>query len=138
MILDESGWFLFLPLTAMAVLAVAIVAFAGTVGNEAGFEDDDGNLVDNTGNTLIDWNTLRTGDLVAISDDDAHARGRQGVQRLHVQGHRGLASHNLRLGLQRRHEAGRSICPDVITAKAPNKDDLKRIYLASTTKPVTS
>jgi hypothetical protein len=49
---------LLLAIGAIAALVVGwqVVAFAGPVGNASGFEDDDGNLVDNTGNSFIDWN----------------------------------------------------------------------------------
>lgn len=52
---------LLLAIGAIAALVVGwqVIAFAGTVGNNSGFEDDDGNLLDNTGNSLIDWNTFK-------------------------------------------------------------------------------
>jgi hypothetical protein len=48
---------LFLPLAAVALLAIAIVAFAGPVGTGAGFEDDDGNLIPQSP-INFDWNNL--------------------------------------------------------------------------------
>jgi hypothetical protein len=120
----------------MAVLAVAIVAFAGTVGNEAGFEDDDGNLVDDTGNTLIDWNTfapvdwLPTPTTTPTREADKVSNGFtfKGIEDWQAT----TSDSGFSGGTKQDDE-----CPDVITAKAPNKDDLKRIYLASTTKTVT-
>jgi Histidine kinase-, DNA gyrase B-, and HSP90-like ATPase len=49
-----------MALGAVAALVIGwqVAAFAGSVLTNSGFEGDDGNLVDNTGNTLIDWNTF--------------------------------------------------------------------------------
>jgi hypothetical protein len=58
---------LLLAIGAIATLVVGwqVIAFAGPVGNASGFEDDDGNLVDdiplfnpNTGAGNIDWNNF--------------------------------------------------------------------------------
>src|SRR5918993_5352128 len=45
------------PLVAIAVLVSAIMAFAGLVGTQAGFEDDDGNLAPQAP-INFDWNSF--------------------------------------------------------------------------------
>jgi hypothetical protein len=126
---------MFLPLAALAVLAVAIVAFAGTVGNNAGFEDDDGNLIDNSGNSLIDWNTFDpvlwqpSPTLTPTREADKTSNGFtfKGIEDWQAT----TSDSGFAGGTKQDDE-----CATVGTAKAPNKDDLKRIYLATTTKDV--
>lgn len=116
---------LLLPLAAVAALLLAFGAGAtGAVGTAAGFEDDDGNLVVESS---FDWNGFApttwegtapyrqsdalvsgwtfTGieDAQATNDDTAFAGGSKQDDN----------------------------CPTINTGKAPNKDDLKRIYLAT-------
>jgi hypothetical protein len=123
---------LFLPLAALAVLAVAIAAFAGPVGTNAGFEDDDGNLAVNS---TFDWNGFSP---VSWQPSPSATPTRQaetvanGFQFQGIEDWEATTSDSGFAGGTKQDDE----CANVITAKAPNKDDLKRIYLASKTVPV--
>jgi hypothetical protein len=139
----RTKWLLSIGVIAALVVGWQIVAFAGTVGTNQGFEDDDGNLIDNNAtnppNTAgIDWNTFKPAvtwlpapaTTPTREADAANASGYQfkGIEDWQVTtDDTGFAG-----GVKQDDE-----CPEVITAKAPNKDDLKRIYLASKTADVT-
>jgi hypothetical protein len=115
----------------LAVGLSALPALAGPVGVAGGFEDDDANLVDDAA-AGIDWNSFspvtwsphpattptRTADKTAL-----------GFKFKGIEDWQATTSDTGFAGGTKQDD----ICPSVITAKAPNKDDLKRIYLASTT-----
>jgi hypothetical protein len=113
-----------LAAVALAVGVSALPALAGPVGNASGFEDDDGNLVVNS---TFDWNgfdpTTWTG-AVPYQESSTTASGWQfkGLSDAQaVTSDTGFAG-GVKQDLN---------CPTVIGSKAPNKDDLKRIYLSS-------
>jgi Prealbumin-like fold domain len=124
-----------LLLAAMAVASVVLIisptasAATGPVGTAAGFEDDDGNLAPDPLGLNFDWNSFapttwtggapnRTSTKVFSGWtfnglEDAQATGTDS----------GFAG-----GTKQDNE-----CPSVVTQKATNKDDLKRVYFANKT-----
>jgi hypothetical protein len=122
-----------LALGAILALVVGwqVMAFAGPVGNASGFEDDDGNLVDDA-TAGIDWNTfsrvtwLPSPKATPTREADKTSNGFKfkGIEDWQAT----TADSGFAGGVKQDQN-----CPSVISAKAPNKDDLKRIYLASTT-----
>jgi hypothetical protein len=120
---------LIVPLVVLAALALALGASAGPVGTASGFEDDDGNLVVNT---TFDWNGFSR---VTWSPSPTTTPTRT-AEKI-VSGWRFLGVEDWQATTADSGFAGGTkqddICPTVISAKAPNKDDLKRIYLSSKT-----
>jgi hypothetical protein len=125
-----------LPFLALAALILAIGASAGTVGINAGFEDDDGNLIDNTGtgiNAGIDWNSF---DPVTWSPTPTTTPTRTADKTsLTPWTFKGLedwdnstADSAFAGGTKQADD-----CAVIITQKADNKADLKRVYVASET-----
>jgi hypothetical protein len=119
---------LLLPLAAIAALVFALAASGGPVSTASGFEGDDGNLaVDSTfdwngfspvtwsgtattakrlaSKTVSGWQFSGSTDAQATTSDDGFAGGTKQDKN----------------------------CASVIGTKAPNKDDLKRIYTAHKT-----
>jgi hypothetical protein len=134
---------LFLPLAALAVLAVAIVAFAGPVGQSAGFEDDDGNLA--PGDVMVpgqpspnfDWNSF---DPVTWSPHPATTPTRQtddkSLNGFQFKGIEDYPNPGASSGTTADTSFNGGVkqdtnCAGVGTGKPPNKDDLTRVYLAS-------
>jgi len=121
-----------LSVAALLAVLVALPASAGPVGTNAGFEDDDGNLVDDA-SAGVDWNNSGGG--TAPNGWTGAAPTRTKTSTFSGWSFRGLedwqattADSGFAGGTKQDDN-----CPSVITAKAPNKDDLKRIYLASKT-----
>jgi hypothetical protein len=117
---------LLVPFTLLAALVLTIGA-SGVVG-ESGFEDDDGNLVLNTAG-LTDWNSFApvtwTGTAPnRISEDLVNGWAFDGIEDAQA-----TTSDNAFAGGTKQDDE----CGSVISAKAPNKDDLKRVYFASKT-----
>jgi hypothetical protein len=113
---------------AFLILVLSVAADAGPIGNAARFEDDDGNLaVDNA--TQMDWNgfapTTWTGtaprrETTAVADGWT-LNGLEDAQKSSSDsGFKGGTKQDLD-------------CAGVIGSSAPNKDDLKRIYIAHKT-----
>lgn len=115
---------------------VGVARSAGSIGTAAGFEDDDGNL---TVESTFDWNGFKAGtppvpplwtgtapNRQATVDPSAATQGWkfQGIEDAQA-----VNSDSAFAGGVKQDDN----CPPVIGAKAPNKDDLKRIYLASKT-----
>ena len=113
-------------LTAILMVSVTGSALAGTIGTAAGFEDDDGNLAPE-GTINFDWNsfapTAWTGTAPYRQSDKVFSgwtfKGIEDAQA--TKNDTAFAG-----GVKQDQD-----CPTVINASAPNKDDLKRIYLAS-------
>jgi hypothetical protein len=123
---------LLLPFAALAALILAIGASA-TVSTDAGFEGADGNLAPNPAGINFDWNSfapttwtgtapLRTATDSAAGWDFTGLEDRQAT----------TADSAFAGGTKQDND-----CATVGTGKAPNKDDLKRYYLANKTDPVT-
>jgi hypothetical protein len=116
-------------LVALVTLVFATAGSAGTVLTNSGFEADDGNLVVNS---TFDWNGF---DPVTWSPHPATtptrtaAKVASGFNFKGIEDWEATTSDSGFAGGTKQDDP----CPSVITAKAPNKDDLKRIYLASST-----
>jgi hypothetical protein len=117
-------------LAVLSTLVFAIAASAGPVGTAGGFEDDDANLVDNAA-AGIDWNTFsRVSWLPANSATPTRQASKvsNGFTFKGIEDWQATTADSGFAGGTKQDDN----CPTVISAKAPNKDDLKRIYLAST------
>jgi hypothetical protein len=129
--------FLFLPLAVIALLVVAIVALAvGPVGTASKFEDDDGNLVDNTplfvpatGAGDIDWNNFDPTTWTGTAPDRTSTKSFQGWAFTGLEDAQATTSDDSFAGGTKQNDN----CATVGTGKADNKADLKRIYMASKT-----
>jgi hypothetical protein len=118
---------------ATLVIGWQIAAFAGPVGLAQGFEDDDANLANDAATAGIDWNTFAPATWsphpantpTRITDDKTVS----GFQFKGIEDWQATTSDSGFAGGTKQDDD----CASVISAKAPNKDDLKRIYLASTT-----
>jgi hypothetical protein len=127
-------FYLLMAVMVCAALAFAVVSLAGTVGTQAGFEDDDANLVVNS---TFDWNgfapvtwtgtapyrvsakttanqtpSSNDGWVFAGFEDDAATTSDTGFAG----------------GVKQDDDCGQNK-----NGKAPNKDDLKRVYIANKT-----
>jgi len=110
-------------------LAVAASASPGPVGAASGFEDDDGNLAVDSPATSFDWNgfapTTWTGTAPdRVSDKTASGWHFGGFEDAQATGTDTAFSGGVKQD---------DNCASLTTAKAANKDDLKRIYLSSKT-----
>jgi hypothetical protein len=116
-----------LALTGLLILAAAgIAAATGPVGTAAGFEDDDGNLiVDST----FDWNSFATATWNGTAPTRTSGTTVSGWTFRGLEDWQATTSDSAFAGGTKQDDA----CPTVITQKADNKADLKRIYLASKT-----
>jgi Prealbumin-like fold domain len=120
---------LFAPLVAIAALVMAMAASGGPIGTASGFEDDDANLIVNS---TFDWNGFSP---VTWSPHPATTPTRtaektvSGWKFLGVEDWQNTTSDSGFAGGTKQDDD----CASVITAKAPNKDDLKRIYLSTKT-----
>jgi hypothetical protein len=123
---------LLLPFVALAALVLAIGASAGPISDAAGFQGDDGNLIDDGAG--VDWNSFDP-----VSWNIGTAPYRQAAKQgdafnfLGIEDDAGTNSDTAFAGGTKQDNN----CATVGTGKAPNKDDLKRIYLASKVDPVT-
>jgi hypothetical protein len=131
---------LLVALAAVAMLlALTLPAIAGPVGTAAGFEDDDGNLA--PGDVIevgqpspnFDWNSFAS---VTWSPHPATTPTRVtdektvgGFKFKGIEDWQNTTADSGFAGGTKQDDE----CANVISAKAPNKDDLKRIYLASKT-----
>jgi hypothetical protein len=116
---------------ALAALALAVNSLGGPVGTASGFEDDDGNLVDDTTtDPPIDWNDFDPTDW-----DIGDAPYRQTAQDPGAGGWKFAGIEDDEVSNDDTAFAGGTKqdneCATVKGAKAPNKDDLKRIYLST-------
>ena len=127
---------LFLPFAVIALLVVAIVAMAGPVGTSSNFEDDDGNLVDNTplfnpathaGN--IDWNNFDPTTWTGTAPNRESTKSFEGWDFTGLEDAQATTSDDAFAGGTKQKDD----CATVGTGKADNKADLKRIYMASKT-----
>jgi hypothetical protein len=111
------------------VLAVVAPAFSGPVGTAAGFEDDDGNLAPAT---ATDWNSFAPTSWQpspSATPTRTTTKTASGWQFVGLEDWEATTSDS-GFGGGTKQDAD---CPSVITQKADNKADLKRIYLASKT-----
>ena len=117
---------LFAPLfVVVAALVLVVAAAAGPVGTAAGFEDDDANLVDNL-TAGIDWNSFAPTTWTGTAPTRQSTKAALGWQFLGIEDWEATTADSGFAGGTKQDDN----CASVITAKAPNKDDLKRAYLA--------
>jgi hypothetical protein len=113
-------------------LVLAIGASAGPVSTAAGFQGDDGNLIDDGAG--IDWNSFDPVQWnIGTAPYRQAAKADLGWDFLGIEDDQGNNSDTAFAGGTKQDNN----CATVQGAKAPNKDDLKRVYLASKIDPVT-
>jgi hypothetical protein len=110
------------------VLSVAIPAFAGPVSNAAGFEGDDGNLIAQTP-INFDWNSFAPTTWTGTAPDRTAAKTVSGWAFTGLEDAQATTSDDAFAGGTKQDNN----CPTVNTGKAPNKDDLERVYVTSKT-----
>jgi len=113
----------------VAVLALAFAVNSFAVSEESGFEDDDGNLAPDAAGLNFDWNSFAPTTWTGTAPNRVSAKtvapwSFDGIEDAQV-----TTSDNAFAGGTKQDEE----CASVITQKAPNKDDLKRVYFASGT-----
>lgn len=127
---------LLLPFLALAALILAIGASAGPVGIAAGFEGDDGNLVDASGSGIdagIDWNTFKPTTWTGTVPYQAAEKSVSGWKFVGIADAQNDGDDTAFAGGTKQDDE----CAAVKAGpKPPNKDDLERIYLASRVKTV--
>ena len=124
-----------LALASVAVLLailMALPAAAGPVGIAAGFEDDDGNLADDVAGIPTDWNDFSAGNWTGTAPSRQSSFTAEGWAFTGLEDWQATTADSGFAGGTKQDNN----CPSVITAKAPNKDDLKRVYLATKTVQV--
>jgi hypothetical protein len=107
------------------VLSMAIPALA-TVSTDAGFEFADGNLVHNT---LMDWNDFAPTTWVGTAPYRTSSKTVAGWTFTGLEDAQATTSDTAFAGGTKQDND----CATVNTGKAPNKDDLKRVYVTSNT-----
>jgi hypothetical protein len=110
------------------VLSVAIPAFAGPVSNQAGFEGDDGNLAP-AAPINFDWNSFAPTSWTGIAPSRTATKTVSGWAFTGLEDAQATTSDSAFAGGTKQDNN----CATVIGAKAPNKDDMKRVYVTSNT-----
>jgi hypothetical protein len=106
--------------------AVSMAAATGSVGTASGFEDDDGNLVVNG---TFDWNGFVTTTWTGTAPYQTSSKTVNGWSFVGLEDQQAKTSDTAFAGGTKQDDA----CATVNTGKAPNKDDLKRVYISSST-----
>lgn len=102
-------------------------AAAGLVGTASGFEDDDGNLIVNS---TIDWNSFAPTTWVGTAPFRTTTKTlASGWALTGLEDAQATTSDSAFAGGTKQDDN----CATVNTGKAPNKDDLKRVYVSSNT-----
>jgi len=125
-----TKWVAGLGAIALAAGLSALPAIAGPVGTASGFEDDDGNL---NVNSTFDWNSFSPVTWTGTSPSRQATKTVSGWQFKGLEDWQATTADSGFAGGTKQDDN----CPSVITAKAPNKDDMKRIYLSSKTVSVS-
>jgi hypothetical protein len=112
----------------LAVILVP-VAIALAVGNESGFEDDDGNLAPNALGLNFDWNSFAPTTWTGTAPNRTSEKVVDGWSFDGIEDAQAVTSDNAFAGGTKQDDE----CATVISAKAPNKDDLKRVYFSTKT-----
>lgn len=110
----------------LGLLGPAGVAVAGPVGTAAGFEDDDANLAPQS---MIDWNSFSPATWTGTVGARTTSKVTSGWAFTGLEDRQATTSDSGFAGGTKQDD----VCPSVGTAKASNKDDLKRVYVASKT-----
>jgi hypothetical protein len=112
----------------LALLGAVLPALAGPVGTAAGFEDDDGNLAPEAP-INFDWNSFAPTTWTGTAPFRTSTTNVSGWAFTGLEDAQATTSDTGFAGGTKQDND----CASVGTAKAPNKDDLKRIYVASNT-----
>jgi hypothetical protein len=124
-------WLGLTAVVAVLFLISTAIALAGTVGTAQGFEDDDANLID--GPTAgIDWNTLQDVSWLPANSTTPTRQADKTASGFAFKGIEDWQATTSDSGFAGGTKQDDN-CATVISAKAPNKDDLKRVYLTSKT-----
>jgi hypothetical protein len=124
----KPRWLTLLVAVVGVMLITASIAFAGTVGTNAGFQDDDGNLIDDPSPaTGIDWNSFATTAWTGTAPFRTSSKTFDGWTFRGIEDAAAANTDTAFAGGTKQDDN----CATVGTGKAPNKDDLKRIYLAT-------
>jgi hypothetical protein len=115
-------------LAALAAFAMllALTIPASAVSGESGFEDDDGNLAVNS---TFDWNGFAPTTWTGTAPNRTSEKTVSPWSFDGIEDAQATTSDNSFAGGTKQDDE----CATVISAKAPNKDDLKRVYFASGT-----
>jgi hypothetical protein len=113
---------------AALVVGWQIAAFAGPVGTASGFEDDDGNLVDNP-TAGIDWNSFAPVTWTGTAPTRQAHKTSLGWDLTGIEDWQATTSDSAFAGGTKQDKE----CASLITQKADNKADLKRVYIANKT-----
>jgi hypothetical protein len=114
------------------VLSIAIPAVAGPVSNAAGFEGDDGNLAP-AAPINFDWNSFAPTTWTGTAPLRTAIDSAGGWDFTGLEDRQAVGTDSAFAGGTKQDND----CATVISQKAPNKDDLKRYYLANHTDAVT-
>ena len=114
--------------TGVAVLVIP-VAIALAVGNESGFEDDDGNLAPNPLGLNFDWNSFAPTTWSGTAPNRTSEKVVSGWSFDGIEDASVTNSDNAFAGGTKQDDE----CATVGTAKPPNKDDLERVYFSTKT-----
>jgi Prealbumin-like fold domain len=120
--------FLLVPFAALAALVLVMAASGGPVGTAAGFEDDDGNLAPQAP-INFDWNSFAPTTWTGTAPFRQSAKTTAGWSFVGLEDAQATNSDTGFAGGTKQDDA----CATVGGSKAPNKDDLKRIYLSTKT-----
>jgi hypothetical protein len=117
-------------LLAAGLVALAVpVAIALAVGSESGFEDDDGNLAPNPLGLNFDWNSFAPTTWTGTAPNRTSEKVVSGWSFDGIEDASVTATDSAFAGGTKQDDE----CASVITARAPNKDDLERVYFSSKT-----
>jgi hypothetical protein len=120
---------LLLPLAALAALVLGLTAASGSTDFNSGFEGADGNLVTNGG---TDWNSFAPVNYLPSPSTTPTRTADKVVSGFTFKGLEDWAATTSDNGFAGGTKQDKD-CASVIGTKAPNKDDLKRIYIAHNT-----
>jgi hypothetical protein len=120
---------LLLPLAALAALVLGLTAASGSIDSASGFEGDDGNLVSNG---ATDWNSFAAVNYLPSPSTTPTRTADKVVSGFTFKGLEDWAATTSDNGFAGGTKQDKN-CASVIGTKAPNKDDLKRIYIAHNT-----
>jgi hypothetical protein len=116
---------------AALILGLQIAAYAGPIGTAQGFEDDDGNLAPQAP-INFDWNSFAPVNWLPSPSATPNRQADKVVNGFTFKGIEDWNAANADSAFAGGTKQDTN-CATVGTGKAPNKDDLKRIYLATKT-----
>jgi hypothetical protein len=117
---------LLLPMAAIAALVFGLTAASATIDSNSGFEGDDGNLL---AATATDWNSFAPVNYLPSPSTTPTRTADKTVSGFVFKGLEDWQATTSDNGFAGGTKQDKD-CASVIGTKAPNKDDLKRIYIA--------